>query len=49
MMNFQMKKPSAVLKHVSSIAEKKETEENTSSKLLLCKLSSPNKQNIKSG
>lgn len=48
-MNFQMKKPSAVLKHVSSIAEKKETEENNSSKLLLCELTSRKKQKIKSG
>jgi len=48
-MNFQIKKPSAVLKHISSTVEKKEDEGNTPSKLLLCEISPKKKQKTKSG
>jgi len=46
-MSFQMKKPSAVLKHLSSIVEKNEAEDNTSTKLSLCELSSQKEQKKK--
>lgn len=42
-----MKKPSAVLKHLSSIVENKEAEDNTSTKLSLCELSSQKEQKKK--
>jgi len=46
-MSFQIKKPSAVLKHLSSVVEKKEAEENTSTKLSLCEVSSQKEQQKK--
>ncbi|KAL4134912.1 hypothetical protein QTP88_006597 [Uroleucon formosanum] len=48
-MSFQMKKPSTVLQHLSSTVEKKEAEENTSTKLSICELSSHKQQQQKVG
>ncbi|XP_022180563.1 Bloom syndrome protein homolog isoform X1 [Myzus persicae] len=48
-MSFQLKKPSTVLKHHSSIVEKKETEENPSTQISFGELSSQKEQNKKSG
>lgn len=42
-----MKKPSAVLKHLSSTVKEKEAEENTSTELSPCELSSQKEQKKK--